>query len=256
MQVLFFNFIKIYIMKAIQKSLFFFTILFLVYSCSPKVTKSLSKSYTPLDYNQEVKLLELEDEVPTNFELLGEIKIGDTGFTTKCDYNTVIEEAKLEARKVGGNIVKITDHKSPDFNSSCHRIAAKIYKAQEADLSKLNVIKAEKIDSVLLKDSAALIHFYRIGSYGFAVTYNIYLGNDKLTRVKANWKETVKVTKDGYNSIWAKTESKSEIPIKIEYGKEYYVRCGISMGLMVGRPKIELVSASEGKTEFNKIKSK
>jgi len=41
---------------------------------------------------------------------LGKIKIGDTGFSTDCSYEKAIEIAELEARKVGGNAVKITKH--------------------------------------------------------------------------------------------------------------------------------------------------
>lgn len=231
-----------------------FLLVFFLYSCSPRITTSLSKNYNPLDYKEEVRIFNISDDLSAS-ELLGEVKIGDTGFSTHCDYNTVIEAAKLEARKSGGNAIKIISHQAPDFHSSCHRITAQIYKINPTDkiitYSKINVI-----DSTLLQEKAALIHFYRSSTYGFAINYNIYLGNEKLTRVKANWKETIKVTSDGYNSIWAKTESKVEIPIKIEFGREYYVRCGIAMGLLLGRPTIELVDETTGRNEFISVKQK
>jgi len=56
--------------------------------------------------------------------------------------------------------------------------------------------------------------------------------------------------------LWAKTEAKSEVPIKIEFGKVYYVRCSISMGAFVGRPKVELVDNARGKREYNAIQQK
>jgi hypothetical protein len=65
--------------------------------------------------------------------------------------------------------------------------------------------------------------------------------------------KTVKVNKDGLNSIWAKTEAKEEIPINIKFGQEYYIRCGITMGAFVGQPKIELVDNRSGEIEFNSI---
>ncbi len=65
----------------------------------------------------------------------------------------------------------------------------------------------------------------------------------------------IKVTQKGLNTIWAKTEAKTELPIDVEFGREYYLRCTVGMGLMVGRPKLELVNNRTGKAEFNFIKS-
>jgi len=41
----------------------------------------------------------LEEKEPDNAEFLGHVKIGDTGFSTNCSYATIIDDAKLEARK-------------------------------------------------------------------------------------------------------------------------------------------------------------
>jgi hypothetical protein len=97
-------------------------------SCNPKVITSITKSYPKLDSLQEVKVIEIQQEVPANSEFLGEVKIEDTGFSTNCDYKTVIDAAKLEARKAGGNTLRILSHQSPDSYSSCHRINANIYR--------------------------------------------------------------------------------------------------------------------------------
>jgi len=97
-------------------------------SCSPKVITSITKTYPKLDSLQEVKVIEIQQEVPANSELLGEVNIGDTGFSTKCDYESVLNAAKLEARKAGGNAIRILSHQTPDFSSSCHRINANIYR--------------------------------------------------------------------------------------------------------------------------------
>ncbi len=101
----------------------------------------------------------------------------------------------------------------------------------------------------------ALLHVYRSGG-GALVSYNLYLGNDTLCRVKNNFAETVKVVKDGRNSLWAKTETKEEVPINIEFGKEYYIHCSIAMGFFVGRPRITIVDPVVGKKEFETILSK
>ena len=77
----------------ILSSLIFFS------SCSPKISTSISKNYPPLDYKQEVIVIGLSESEPDKAEVLGQVKIGDTGFSTKCGYDIVIDKAKLEARK-------------------------------------------------------------------------------------------------------------------------------------------------------------
>lgn len=110
-----------------------FVLLFCVVSCSSKVSTSIKKSYKPLDYTQEVVVIGLSQEVPDNAEVIGRVMVGDTGFSIKCDFYTVVERAKIEARKVGGNAIKITVHKKPDLLSSCHRIIAEIIRVDNID---------------------------------------------------------------------------------------------------------------------------
>ena len=109
------------------------TILIVLNSCNPKISTSLSKNYPPLDYKQEVIVIDINQQEPENSEVLGQVKIGDTGFSTKCGYDIVIDKAKLEARKAGGNAIKIIKHKSPDLWSTCHRITAKILRIKNIE---------------------------------------------------------------------------------------------------------------------------
>lgn len=226
--------------------------LILFSSCSPKISTSLSKNYPPLDYKQEVVVIGLDQAEPENAEVLGQVKIGDTGFSTKCSYDIVIDKAKLEARKAGGNAIKIIEHKPPTaMGSTCHRITAKILKVENIE----NLVLEEKKDELLDIDHA-IFYVYRPSGAGFAVSYDLHLGDTVICRVKNNYKTKIKIYKDGLNSIWAKTESKTEIPVDVKIGKEYFIRCGITMGAFVGHPSIELVDKSIGKSEFNSIKSK
>ncbi|SHG03088.1 hypothetical protein SAMN05444274_1227 [Mariniphaga anaerophila] len=109
------------------------TFLTIFCSCSPRISTSLSKNYPPLDYRQKVVVIDLDQPKPNNSEELGQIKVGDSGFSTKCNYETVVDKAKLEARKVGGNAIKITKHKTPDLWSTCHRITAIILKVEDIE---------------------------------------------------------------------------------------------------------------------------
>ncbi|PRX53114.1 hypothetical protein [Flagellimonas meridianipacifica] len=102
-------------------------------SCSPKISTSLiqENKYNSLKYDEKITVLELNDKQPDNVEILGHVEIRDTGFSTKCNYNTALDRAKLEARTAGGNAIKITKHKKPDFWSTCHRIDATILKIKK-----------------------------------------------------------------------------------------------------------------------------
>jgi hypothetical protein len=207
--------------------------------------------YPTLDYNASVLVLGLEDPVPLGAKPGGTVKVGDSGLSTNCGYEVVIEKAREEARKAGCNIVKITDHNPPGFSSSCDRITASIYRVD--DLSSLPQVKTEEKHDDW---DYAMLYIYRPGGVGPLVSYDVYLGDSVIWRAKNNSKTEIRIKKKGINSIWAKTESKEEVPVTIEYGREYYLRCGLSMGIMVGRPTMTLVDFSTGRAGFNATKSK
>ena len=105
-----------------------------------------------------------------------------------------------------------------------------------------------------LSDDCALLHIYRPKSMaGMAISYDLHLDNDVVFKVKNNSKTTIRITEEGLIKLWAKTESKVELPVDIQLGNEYYIQCGIKMGLVVGRPTMKIVSSKEGRTQYAKI---
>jgi hypothetical protein len=90
------------------------------YACNPKINSAFSKEYPALSYKEKVTVFSINEVKPDTAEVLGEIKINDTGFTTNCSYSMVLNEAKLAARKKGGNAIKIISHKKPNFLRTCH----------------------------------------------------------------------------------------------------------------------------------------
>lgn len=233
-------------------SLLFITALLFLNSCNPKISTNLSKKYSPLDYRQAVLVIGLDQAEPDGAEDLGKVKIGDGGFTTNCSYETVVDKAKMEARKVGGNAIKIIEHKSPSaLGSSCHRITAKILRIENID----NYAPGVE-EEILFDVDYAILNVYRYGGAGALIAYDLNLGDSVICRVKNNFKTTLHITKDGLNTLWAKTEAKSQVPIDIKMGKTYYLRCGITMGAFVGHPKLELIDSKTGKPEFESFKAK
>jgi hypothetical protein len=235
-----------------NKILSFLTCLLVFVSCSPKITTSISKTYATLNYEEEVRVLSISDSEPDNSELLGTVKIGDSGFTVDCNLTMVIDKAKIEARKVGGNAIKITKHSPPNFwGSSCHRITANILKVDSWD----NYIDTP-IDSALIDADYALLHIYRHSGAGALINYDLHLGDTVICRVQNKWKEIVKINKDGLNTLWARTEAKAELPINIKFGNEYYIRCSLTTGFFVGHPQLELVDKIIGRMEFESVPEK
>ena len=234
------------------KLLFIFILILPVCACNPKVSTSLSKRYPALDYREDVLVLGLDQEEPDDAEFIGLVKVGDTGFSTNCGYDVALDKAKNEARKAGGNVIKIIDHKPPSImGSSCHRITARILRVPNP--GKLVDVKEEEH---LAAVEYAVLNVYRYGGVGALVGYDLHLGDSVICRVTSNFKTSIQIKKLGRNSLWAKTESKSEIPVNIQAGRVYFVRCGIKMGVLVGRPVIELVDKNTGSSEFNSIKAK
>jgi hypothetical protein len=91
-------------------------------SCTPKVVTDIIKTYPPTNPNK-VAIYETYDSVQTAAEQLGTLKVIDSGFTTDCGLNRMLKIAREETAKVGGNALKLTDHRFPDlFGSSCHRL--------------------------------------------------------------------------------------------------------------------------------------
>jgi hypothetical protein len=235
-----------------QGKLLILCIWFIATCCAPKVSKTITKSYVPLDYKEDVLVLDLQTPIPDNAENMGTVKIGDNGFSTKCDWNTVIETAKMEARKVGGNAIKIMKHKPPSaLGSSCHRITAAVLHIDNVG----EIAVAAKNDDVTADWDYAMLYIYRLGGAGALVGYDVHLGNVVICRTKNNWKTTIQIRSFGLNTVWASTESKTEISVDFEPGREYYIRCGIKMGVAVGRPTLELVDKNTGKAEYSSIKT-
>ncbi len=237
-----------------RKNLLLLFVAFMV-ACSPKIKTTITQSLASLDYESEVFVIGLNEKTPESAVKIGTVKIGDSGLSVNCGWNIVIEKAKLEARKAGGNAIKIISHTPPSImGSSCDRITALILKIDTpAELSNIKGKQIKKVDSTW---KYAKLYVYRPSASGFIVGYDLFIGDSLLCRVKSNSKQEIKITQEGLNSLWAKTETKSEIPIEIEYGREYYLRCSIGIGVMVGRPKLQLIDNESGSIEYNSLNSK
>ncbi len=158
--------------------LLFVTIAFC--SCSPKIRTSVSETHEKLNETENVVVFNNKSELPSNYSKIGTTKIGDTGFTTNCDLTTVLEKAKIEARKSGANALLITEHLYPStFGSTCHRITADLLRIENTnDYMQSKVV----IDSVKLATSSKAVAnnevvygpvYYDFKTSKFLITANV-----------------------------------------------------------------------------------
>lgn len=106
------------------------TCVIFMFSCAPMKTIHMTKIYPSLPDTEEVVVIAAGETIPFQYEELGTIKLGDGGITTKCNYNDLLSIAIKEARKAGGNAIKVVENIPPHFEryglgltyTNCHTI--------------------------------------------------------------------------------------------------------------------------------------
>lgn len=74
-------------MKVNLVSLFsYFILSLLLIGCSTTVQSNFYQQERPLTINDKVAFLDVHHRVPENAKKLGEAKLGDSGFSTDCDF--------------------------------------------------------------------------------------------------------------------------------------------------------------------------
>ncbi|MBZ9650721.1 hypothetical protein [Psychroflexus montanilacus] len=131
-----------------KKVTFVLLLSILSFSCSPKLKMigSEQQALSPLSNTETVvDINELKTIDPSNIAAkIGAFKITDGGLALDCTYERILFMAKEKARSLGGNAVKITDHKVPDNWSTCHRIEFDIYKLNDIEAYQNELIWSEQ----------------------------------------------------------------------------------------------------------------
>ncbi|WP_117883471.1 hypothetical protein [Aureibaculum luteum] len=114
-------------MRKMNKILILITVIGIT-SCSPKISSNFTNPQSKLSINEKVALLDIEHILPKNIVKVGELRFQDSGFTTDCSFNSLMNQARNEARINGANIVKVIDKKKPNLWSTCYRLKIELYK--------------------------------------------------------------------------------------------------------------------------------
>lgn len=212
-----------------KKYTYLFLLGVILAACSPKLTSNLITNYRPLPRNAEVLVVEQEYAVSDSAILLGRI--------AECD----LILAREQARKAGGNLLRLTGEK------------IEVLRIED---NEFNTIR-EMLSVPAPHPDYGVIYLYRNAEdAGPVVNYDVHIGDTSVYRSSVNSYAEVKIEEEGEYEIWAKTEAKEVLPLSVSNGGDYYVRSGVSMGFMIGQPKLELVSPEQGRIEYWDVKSR
>lgn len=123
-----------------MKKIILYFITLMVLGCSPKLKSIILNPQPALQDDELVVVLRINDDQNIEGVLVGEVKATDGGFSSNCTYYENVINLKQLARQNGANVVKITQHKTPDKWSSCHRLLAKIYKVDKPKIYETEIV--------------------------------------------------------------------------------------------------------------------
>ncbi|MBD3314188.1 MAG: hypothetical protein GF344_00235 [Chitinivibrionales bacterium] len=82
-------------------------------------------------------------------KIIGTLKVGDTGFSSRCHEDDILEILRKEACDIGADVVVLRKIRQPDFLSSCYRVTADFVRLSDSTY-------VERIESDEAYDSTAV----------------------------------------------------------------------------------------------------
>jgi hypothetical protein len=231
-------------------------LLVLFIGCSPKAGSSVTdNSLPPLAEDAAVLVVDVNKALPDGCRPIGNIKADAGG--AECHYSTVIRNARSQARKMGGNIVKITRYWIPGYGNPCYRISADVYYSANADrLVAADEAGKDSLHRAKFGDhpNFAILYAYRPSGSGMIIGYDLHLGDSVICRMKNNSKYEIRLYKEGPTTLWAETEARASLPLTVKFGEEYFLQCTLRFGAIVGEPSLGLIAKGPGEAAYESIK--
>ena len=223
--------------KVFKKILF---LMLLLASCSPRVSMRITNPVkAPMESDRDVIIIDPSVEVPKEYRI-GHIEVSPRFFssTKQGTYDVVLQLAMQRAKEKGGNAILVTSHCSPNVSNAKHRINADI------------LIVPDDFVNFSTPDNPhpdyASIWLYRY-PWGQRCEYDVYMGDKWVYWSRPNTKTEVRVHNPGEYVIWAKTEKRVSLSLKVEMGRDYYIETNIWAGIVCPNPLLFTVSDYAGK---------
>lgn len=90
-------------------------------------------------------------------------------------------------------------------------------------------------------------------AYGLAIEYDLYVNDKFLTRLENGTYYEYELLGNQEVTFKAKTEVTETLRFQVEKGRTYYMKSGLKMGVVVGRPSLEIVSQTKALKEIKKL---
>ena len=195
-----------------------------------------------------VVVLPMKMKAPDGAKKIGSMTLGNNATATNCDYEALINDAKIKAKAMSGNIVKITELIAPAFISKCYKIKADVY--YSVNLSQYQV---QKTDVAVLPKEYATVYIYRLkDTLALVGGYFVHMDGDSvICKVKSRSRDSVNIYKNGPVKFWADIEKRAELKLDVQIGHSYYIRCGVRKGEIRMVPVLEAVTDKIGKAEYD-----
>ncbi|MXV37978.1 hypothetical protein GO491_04700 [Flavobacteriaceae bacterium Ap0902] len=222
-------------------------------SCGTSLKTNLTNNYEREKLtNDEVFIIYDETELPKESKEIGSIKIGDSGFSTKCSKEEVLNDAINTAKTNNSNIIFIDELKEPNFHSSCYRLEGRIFYNNSENMNELwaksNNVFDENADYAIVhflckEEKPSGLTYMKAGLVGG--TYKVSYNNEKF-KISEYSVITKKVLKEGLTEISGSSYTRrGEVEIDIKHGHEYFITITTHTN-MGTRVVLEEISKPEG----------
>lgn len=226
-----------------MKQILLITSLYLLISCSPKVTSQIIEHQQRND--GQVIVLTSNKDIPLGSKKLGSFSIKPRYLSTtkSCKLDNLLDEARKSAKEIGGNALLITRHTAPSITNSKHSIEVEVYT--------IDLPVEEKINCHSLEYASIWLYRYM---WAADFRYDVYVDNNKVYSSIGGTKTEVRIKKAGRYTIWATTGGKKvSLILDIELGKDYYVESTIWAGVITPNPLLIPVSNTAGQIAMEEI---
>ena len=121
-------------------------------------------------------------------------------------------------------------------------------------MSSVPVTYAESAGIPDAKEGKGLVVFYRSSAFGGgAVRFNLNQDQKPVGALNSGT-FLYRDVDPGQHTFWSQAISKDSVTIDVVAGKTYYIKGVVQTGLLVGRPKLTVVSEAEARPAIARLK--
>lgn len=135
-----------------KKLSIYLILLFLISSCTHQIIRTGYQTDKSESKNCDIVIKKFMT-ITDSLQKVGEIKLGDSGFSVACSEAHALEILRKEGCALNANIVNIVEETRPDFLSSCYRCRAVFYKFKGSMKDQNNdYYKSQEVDKRVSTD--------------------------------------------------------------------------------------------------------